>query len=70
MYLADKLTLIHHFAKLGGYRPCQSIDIFLIFHLTSPGHVIKGSCYMMDGKPPCYVTIVSGLTASSLIYNF
>ena len=44
------VTISHHPAKFGGYRPCRrGYIVFLIWHVTSCDHVIKESHNLILG---------------------
>ena len=48
MYSWEFLALYHHPDKSCDHKHCGSGDImFLVCHVTSPGHMFKGLCEFM-----------------------
>ena len=50
----------------GGHRLCGSVDMFLVSHVITQYHVIKGSYDFMGGIPSWKVTILASLVAISI----
>ena len=64
------LTVSHHLAKSGSYRPCCRIDIReLIFHVTLREHVIKGLCEFMKGSSSLHIPTLPSLVATGSGYT-
>ena len=51
----------------GGHRLCGSVDMFLVSHVITQYHVIKGSHDFMGGIPSWKVTILASLVAISIV---
>ena len=64
------LTVSHHLAKFGSYRPCCRIDIReLIFHMTLREHAIKGLCEFMKGSSSLHIPTLPSLAATGSGYT-
>ena len=44
------LTLSYHPAKSGGHRSCTRGDMFLIWHVTSHDHMVRGLCDFIGAR--------------------
>ena len=48
--------MVRFYLYVGGYWLHASVDMkYLIYHVTSPNHMIKGSCNIMSGNTSLYV---------------
>ena len=59
------LIVCHHPSTFGGQRHCGSGDMFLISHVISKDHVLKGLCDFIGGSSSWWVARPSSLTAIS-----
>ena len=50
----------------GGHRLCGSVDMFLVSHVITQHHVIKGSHDFMGGIPSWKVPILPSLVTISI----
>ena len=62
----ELLIVCHHSAKFGGHT-IAVMAIFLICHLISEEHMIKGSFDNMGRRPSMQVTILASLVTISIV---
>lgn len=59
----EPLNLNHYCAQTDGSGPCGSGDVaFLLYHVISSGHIMKGACDLVNGSvsPNHHFTIFIG----------